>query len=230
MLKKFFFFFWVMIAAVINYNPLAAQSLGNIARAKDTATTKSADGKNKTIVKLEDIKLPEEMLLRIQSLSKEAIENFTDEYQENIREKTKDGKEYDEYILIVKLRFYLDHIIGYKKLVYRVDPSQTKEKTIIDVPIEWCGTIDSTKESVCVESLDDIYAYQENKVKTSGWKQKVEAQLISNVKQGAAFSKPIVDTKANSKKGKFAAPPKAEKPSSSKKKQPLNKKGDEPPE
>jgi hypothetical protein len=176
-----------------------SQSLGNISRAKDSTNKKAAPTGDKKIEKLEDIQIPEALIERIRKMKYTEIEQMTEEYQENVRKKLKDDDAEEEYIFFVKLKFLYDHVIGFSKYISRTDPKISKEKKIIDVPIEWCGQIDSTKENVCVESIDDIYRFTRDSIKTSNWVQKVEKALIGNVKQGEAFGKPI-NTKSKGKK------------------------------
>jgi hypothetical protein len=188
------------IVAILLYIGANAQSLGGVARAKDSTNKKAAPTGPKKIEKLEDLPVPEQVKERIRAMKYTEIEEMTEEYQENVKKQLKDDDGEEEYILLVKLKFLYDHIIGFTKFISRTDPKISKEKVIIDIPVEWCGQMDSTKESVCVETIDDIYRFKRDSIKTSNWVQKVEKPIITNVKQGEAFGKPIL-TKGKGKKG-----------------------------
>ncbi|MFY7899099.1 MAG: hypothetical protein ACOVNY_02870 [Chitinophagaceae bacterium] len=148
------------------------------------------------ITKLSQVKLPPPMVASIKSMTKDNIYSLQEEYQENIRE---DG---EEFVITIKLRFMDDHIIGYiKKAPLRQSNRVEISKTVIDIPVEWCGTIDSTKTKHCVKSLEELEAFTKE-VKTSNWRQKDEAEELAKSKPETSFGKPDLSGKKKKKGSK----------------------------
>jgi len=160
----------VFVFIIISTNTFAQQ---------DTSNARPA-----YITKLSQAKLPPPMVASIKSLTKDKIYSLQEEYQENVRE---DG---EEYVITIKLRFMDDHIIGYiKKAPLRQSNRVEISKTIIDIPVEWCGTIDSSKATHCVKTLEELEAFAKE-VKSSNWHQKDEADEMAAAKPETSFGKP----------------------------------------
>ncbi|MBN9296765.1 MAG: hypothetical protein J0I41_07125 [Filimonas sp.] len=124
------------------------------------------------ISKLEDCKLPEEMVFRIKQMGPKEMSELKEEFQSNILE------EDEEFTVTVKLRFIDDHIFGYIKQapINYSNLAQISNKRIF-IPIEWCCAANPTHPQHCVSTLKEVQAYSTTQ-QCAGWKQKDDGSSI----------------------------------------------------
>ncbi len=126
----------------------------------------SAGLRHNVISKFSDSMLPDIVVKRLRSYGKDSITHLREEYQQNIRE------DEEEFTMTMHLWFDDDHIVGFiRKAPINNNLKIEIAKIVIDIPVEWCGIIDSSQELHCVKTLQELKAF-DSTVKCSHWQQK----------------------------------------------------------
>jgi hypothetical protein len=156
-----------LLASIIACPPVFARNIDttwyhtDTARPAHTALTDNADA----ITTFEDFNIPPEMLVRFEQITPDEIARFHEELQV-----TKSDEEGNTVILIVKLWFVRDHLVGY---IMQAPLDKTTQVTVskhrINIPVEWVCTPPTRKhQQHFVSSLGDIKTAEEQ-YKCSGW-------------------------------------------------------------
>jgi len=120
-----------------------------------------------SIHKLTETSLPADLIKTIQKYNKAQMDSLKEDYHENTYE---DGI---EYVIKTMLRFVDGHIIGFiKKEPMLQDGPGEYIKTMIDIPLEWCG-FDSLHQEHCVKTPKEMAEF-EGEIKPKDWHQKID--------------------------------------------------------
>ncbi len=139
---------------------------------KDSSSIEKKDGIT-FITKFADAGLPGMLLQQIRSYKPEEIVKMHEEFQQNVRED--DG----EYTITMRLWFEDDHVMGYiKKAPIGNNLKVEVSKTILDIAVEWCGVVDSTKQPICVKTMKEMQQASAL-AKISDWHQKPDEAPVS---------------------------------------------------
>lgn len=181
-------FMCCFLTLFITMNKNTVAQINNTALVKNRMLATS--NQSATISRLEDCKIPQQMISSIKSMGPKEMAVLREEFQQISVENG------EEMVTTIKLRFINDSIYGYIQQAPVNNSSQSLvSNTIIRIPVIWCCSKQPQHEEHC-SSLKTIKSYEDN-IKCIGWKQKKDEETLAE-----DFGKPAEEQLIQKKKKK----------------------------